>query len=243
MMLAYSGIKFHNETWLIPENIDYSKSAWFISKKPELMKKNPLINLPYVVDGEVVVTQSNACLSYLGRKLGYWGMNETEITLCEQLLCEIYDLRNDVVRWSYPMNKPVKEYLEGVKSNGSLTKLEAYLAANSFVSKDVNTPFLVGDHITAPDFHLWELLDQFSLMAKFFQEEKAFLDDSRLPNIAAFYERFKALPRLQGYLQSKMATSIGCNNLSAKFGSLPSGAQYIPGAGPLPEDCSGVYQF
>lgn len=240
-MLAYSGIKFHNEAWLLPDDIDYSKSSWFTSMKPELIKKNPLINLPYIIDGDVVVTQSNACLSYLGRKFGYWGNDNVEITLCDQLLCEIYDLRNDVVRWSYPGNKPVKDFLEGAKSNGSLPKLEAYLAANSFISKDVNAPFLVGDHITAPDFHLWELLDQFCLMTTFFQLEK-FLDDTRLVNIAAFYDRFKALPRLQGYFESRMV-KIGCNNLSAKFGSLPNGAQYVPGAGPPPDDCSGVYQF
>ena len=27
-------------------------------------------NLPFVVDGDVIVSQSNACLTYLGRKLG-----------------------------------------------------------------------------------------------------------------------------------------------------------------------------
>ena len=71
-------------------------STWLSVKKPALKAKNPLINLPYVVDGEVVVSQSNACLSYLGRKLGLWGGNEAEVSLCEQLLCEIMDLRNKV---------------------------------------------------------------------------------------------------------------------------------------------------
>jgi len=41
-----------------------------------LKVKNPLINLPYLTDGadaSIVVTQSNACLQYLGRKLQLYG--------------------------------------------------------------------------------------------------------------------------------------------------------------------------
>jgi glutathione S-transferase len=44
------------------------QSPWFAQRKPQLKQLNPLINLPFVIDGEVVVTQSNACLAYLGRK-------------------------------------------------------------------------------------------------------------------------------------------------------------------------------
>ena len=41
--------------------------------KPALKAKNSLMNLPYVMDGDVVVTQSQACLQYLARKLGLYG--------------------------------------------------------------------------------------------------------------------------------------------------------------------------
>ena len=47
-----------------------AREKYFGGDKPELAKKNPLINLPYVVDGETVVTQSNSVLIYLGKKLG-----------------------------------------------------------------------------------------------------------------------------------------------------------------------------
>ncbi len=55
----------------------------------ELKEKNPLVNLPYVVDGEVVVSQTNACLAYLGRRLNLWGATPLEEAECEQLLCEV----------------------------------------------------------------------------------------------------------------------------------------------------------
>jgi hypothetical protein len=74
------------------EDGSWGNSTWFSQRKPELKQLNPLINLPFVIDGDVVhpppppagnfissplhlipalqqvVTQSNACLAYLGRK-------------------------------------------------------------------------------------------------------------------------------------------------------------------------------
>ena len=43
--------------------------TWLGGKKPELAKLNSCINLPYIIDGEQVVTQSNTCMLYLGQKL------------------------------------------------------------------------------------------------------------------------------------------------------------------------------
>lgn len=44
------------------------KTAWHEGKKLELIKQNSCINLPYVIDGDFVITQSNTCALYLGRK-------------------------------------------------------------------------------------------------------------------------------------------------------------------------------
>ena len=72
---------------------DDAKAQWFGKDKPALQKKNGLMNLPHVIDGETVITQSNSCLLYLGRKLGidlpqYIDHNH-------QALDQIMDLRND----------------------------------------------------------------------------------------------------------------------------------------------------
>ena len=69
-----------------------------------LKLKNPLINLPYLTDGadaSIVVTQSNACLQYLGRKLALYGAGEQHTYECDQLLCQIMDLRSACVGWFY----------------------------------------------------------------------------------------------------------------------------------------------
>ena len=41
------------------------KETWFGADKPQLLENNSCMNLPYVVDGPIVVTQSNSCAVYL----------------------------------------------------------------------------------------------------------------------------------------------------------------------------------
>ncbi len=54
-------------------------------------------NLPYIEDDGVIVVQSNACLIHLGSKFGMMGSNQREESECDQLLCEVMDLRNAMV--------------------------------------------------------------------------------------------------------------------------------------------------
>lgn len=74
----------------------WDTSDWF-DKKPALKEKNALMNLPYVIDGEHVIAQTNACFSHLGRVLGLYGCNYAETLKVEQCLCQVMDLRNDAV--------------------------------------------------------------------------------------------------------------------------------------------------
>ena len=57
----------------------------FKTDKPGLVEKNALTNLPYIVDGDIVITQSNACLTYLGRKYNLNGKTEIEVVKNEQV--------------------------------------------------------------------------------------------------------------------------------------------------------------
>lgn len=45
-------------------------NTYFGRDKPALAEKNACINLPYVIDGDLVLTQSNSILLFLGKKLG-----------------------------------------------------------------------------------------------------------------------------------------------------------------------------
>lgn len=93
MMIMYSGQPFNCICYDCNVSEDGSFEGtcgqkWF-SVKNTLKEVHPLINLPYVIDGTMIITQSNACLQYVGRKLSMMGKNEEEQSYCEQLLCEV----------------------------------------------------------------------------------------------------------------------------------------------------------
>merc|ERR1719265_557741 len=92
---------------------------WFGPAKERVLEKTPLANLPYILDGDTVVVQSNACMIYLGDKFKLNGNDEKDKLICLQLLDEIYDLRNTLMDLVYPFKKlnTTKEQYEGNAKN------------------------------------------------------------------------------------------------------------------------------
>jgi len=89
----------------------------------------------------------------------------------------------------------------------------------------------VGDGVTAPDFHLFEMIDQYHAMVEHYSLSATERDpanpDSDMPLLAAFYAAFKALPRNAIYFSSSLP-HYPFNNKGAKFGSTPSRRQWTP---------------
>jgi glutathione S-transferase len=222
MMVMYSGRPLICENYdiIVREDGTFSASAWF-SVKDGFRDRNPLINLPYVVDGDNVITQSNACFLYLGRKLSLLGSSEKDLSSCEQLLCEVMDVRNKIVDRAYGApDSSHSAWLESVTArNGSLWKL------NQWLLRKGDSAFFVGHSATAPDFHIWEVCDQLRNMATYFKLEDPLLD---LPQLADFHGLFRGLPKNAKYFESQLAF-LPANNLSAKtYGATPSGAPFNP---------------
>lgn len=229
MMVMYANVPLNSVNYDLvakPEG-GFDGSLWF-NEKPALKAQNPLINLPYVKVGDTVITQSNACFTFLGRKLNMLGHSEKETSECEQLLCEIFDIRNAMVGLAYNSAACNKEGVAAViekvaGKNGSFTKLELWLETKAAAGS--TTTFLVGDSATAPDFHLWEMLDQYTKLAEYYQFSP-FL--ASFPRLASFKQSFAALPQNQKYFQSKLA-ALPFNNKSAGFGATPSGDSWKTG--------------
>lgn len=240
MMLCYRDVRFENKAYCLNEEFD--RSVWLVDAKPAIKEKNPLANLPYIMDGDIVVCQSNACLSYLGRKLNLWGLNEKEIIDCEQLLCEAMDLRNSVVGFCYgrtgnPADPQESNAFIESAQQGILAKFELWLA-KQLPQFGSDAPFFVGGHPTAPDFHIFELLDQLNLLAAC-RSLPGVTECIHLPNLKMFYDSFRRIPANEKYFSSAMSRAP-CNNLSAVFGSTTDGSQWQKGS-PLPHDVSGIY--
>jgi glutathione S-transferase len=203
MMCEYAGVPYEAKLF----DDDQPEAEQWPAYKAELSKKNPLANLPFVIDGDVVVTQSNACLTYLAGKLGLMGAVGgarggplAERALVEQCLCQVMDLRNDAVALFYgnqipftdpPVNNPDENAAVYLSDTVSVHygKLEAWLELHG-------TTFLAGATPTAADFHLFEMLDQHSAFAVDFGLADPI---DTCPRLDALASAFRALPQLAGY--------------------------------------------
>lgn len=226
---------------VVEGKIEYLQSDWHSKDKAVLKEKNPLINLPYVIDGDVVITQTNACMSYLGRKLNLWGTNDVEVSACEQLLCELYDLRGSMTGVAYGADgknmEKVAAMIKRQSQHGNLYKLDLHLSRNPLFSE--TSPFLVGGHCTAPDFHLFEMLDQYNLMATIVLDNKDFLET--MPRLKTFYHAWLKHEKMQKYLESDLH-KLPLNSAGAKFGScLDRTKTFDPATDSLHADASGIY--
>lgn len=65
MLLEYTGLPYDQELYTLE-----TRDKWFKDLKPTLQSKNPAITLPYLVDGDTVVSESDAILVYIAHRSG-----------------------------------------------------------------------------------------------------------------------------------------------------------------------------
>eukprot|EP00559_Dactyliosolen_fragilissimus_P003389 CAMPEP_0184857262 /NCGR_PEP_ID=MMETSP0580-20130426/2427_1 /TAXON_ID=1118495 /ORGANISM="Dactyliosolen fragilissimus" /LENGTH=310 /DNA_ID=CAMNT_0027352757 /DNA_START=22 /DNA_END=951 /DNA_ORIENTATION=- len=231
MMLSAARVDHDILLYDIVENLD--KGGWtsdYFEEKPRLISQYncPLLNLPYIVvdkskqnakENLRIISQTNACLSFLGKALGMFGKNEVETSQCEELLCEIYDLRNTMVAFAYGDNDGSKDFAEATLKSGmkNLNKLENWFKLQN------GGCYLVGKSFTAPDFHLYEMLDQYQCMCQYYKLGDFF---EELPFLKKFKNGFEALEENKPYLESWLHKDLPFNNCMAKFASLPGPSLY-----------------
>lgn len=226
-------------TLFLYDIVEEGENGWtsdYFGAKSDYIKefKQPLWNLPFFVNRErrSVICQTNAIFAYVGRTCGMFGDNEIETSECEQLLCEIYDLRNVMVGYVYSGDGDASSVLAAARKH--LKKLDKWLeiqaeqfSPNKKESQKAKKQVvhLVNGKFTAPDFHLYEMLDQFEAFAK----ENGENIYSDLNRIKEFKEGFASLPENKLYLSSWLHKDLPFNNCMAMFGSLPGPKKYIHG--------------
>lgn len=219
MLCCFAGADYEPRLYsAVPtEDGGLDRSVWE-AEKARLAALNPLVNLPYVLDGGVLVAQSNACLAYLGRKFGLMGQDSAEASLAEQCLAQVMDLRNAAIPVFYSGDLPADgpAHLDDVA--GHYAKLDAWLEDGASAGR----LFLAAASPTAPDFHLWEMLDQHTRFCAFY----GFEDPLRsCPHLLTYEQRFRALPELRGYFAGPLH-QLPLNNKSAVFGATPNGGPW-----------------
>jgi len=202
MMCEYAGVPY--------KSVEYTTSDSWFAIKPGFVARNPMANLPYVDDGTALISQSNACYTYLGKKFNIYGNDEKDAVKIEQVLCEVMDLRNNFVRLCYNPNTTstdLNKYLDG--GLASVKKLEDWFKFNK------TTFSVTNDKPSCADFHLWEMLDQHEKMHNDVKKESLI---AKHENLKKFYEAFRQLPSLQNYFRSD-AYKLPINNGQAVWGN------------------------
>ena len=186
MMLHYKSVPFKEVAYG-----EDTKAQWFGGDKPKLQEKNSLANLPYVIDGEEVITQSNSVLLHVAAKCG---IDKPELLVRNhQVLDQAMDLRNDLMRITYGMSgknfKPALErHMQGAATH--FAKLEGFCKG----------PYMCGAHPQCGDFHVFEMLDQHLEMCA--EMGITFYLEIAYPKLSALHAAFKAEPALASYFAS-----------------------------------------
>eukprot|EP00978_Attheya_sp_CCMP212_P015608 scaffold40209_cov60-Attheya_sp.AAC.1 len=241
MMLCAAQQPFTLFLYDILENGDGWTSPYFSAKSTYIKDyKAPLWNLPFCADRTEgrVICQTNAVFAHVARACGFMGDDDTTMSQCEEFLSELYDLRNIMTTFAY--GGPVGDEDEKLAKNSlaeatkHFKKLEAWLEIQATSLRDrenakvqkVDVVHLVNGKMSAPDFHLWEMLDQYQGFCDFYKLDNLF---EELPRLKAFKDGFAALPENQFYLKSWLHTELPYNNCMARFGSLPGPKSYEHG--------------
>lgn len=229
MMIMYRRVPLQCVNYEVVENTKkngFDRSAWS-APKAELKQRHPLINLPYIIDNGEIVTQSNAIMLYLGRRLGLLGAPPNP-SQCEQLLMECQDMRIKVSNFAYGRdNTPAQEWLNSmVDENSQSSKLNTWLARKYGESglSDGDSLVFVGNEPSIPDFHIWEVIDLIKSVALF--NSCADPIKQSLPFLDRFHSSFAALPDNQAYLHSKLYALPANNPHALRYGATPTGDKW-----------------
>jgi glutathione S-transferase len=180
------------------------ENEWFEKDKKGLGL--PLPNLPYLIDGEVKITQSNAILRYIGRKHDMCGKTLEEQVRVDVSENEVMDMRNGFVGLCYNKTGASSEKWEQMKAT-YIERLPILLQKFSGYLGD--RKWLAGDNLTFPDFHFYEMLAQHVIVFP------GCLD--AFPALKAYVSRFEELPAIKKYRGSPDFLERPINNPAARI--------------------------
>ena len=175
-------LRYADADWTDDRQAD--RDSW-LAKKFDLGLEFP--NLPYLIDGDVKLTQSLAIIRYLGRKFNLAGTNEAEQVRCDVAEQEIMDMKMAQGKLCYnpEMEKLKAEYL--INLVVKLGLMEKFLGSG---------PWVAGEKMTYVDFLAYEYFDHI---------RRQFPDNFKdTANINAFMARFEALQSLKKWFDSDL---------------------------------------
>jgi len=202
MILHYVGEDHEDKLYAFQPEKENPREQW-LNEKFALGLDFP--NLPYYIDGDLKITQSNAIIHYLGIKYKLNGKTPKEEATVAMLQGEIYDLRMSMARTVYNPDyanlRPA--FMETLKTK--LKEWDAYLAGKKFV---------LGNEVTVADFNLCDFLDNLTVF------EPGLVDS--FGNLKNQKQSVEALPPIAKFLKSKAYLDWPINAPMASWGGTGS---------------------
>ncbi|XP_070601214.1 glutathione S-transferase Mu 1-like isoform X2 [Erythrolamprus reginae] len=183
LLLEYTKTPYKEKQYVLGgEALNVDMTDW-TSVKEKLGLDFP--NLPYLIDGERKITQSNAILRYIARKHKMCGETEEEIIMMDTLDNHLMDFRVSFAKLCYSpdFEKLKPGYLELLPEE--LKLLSQFLG---------NRQWFIGRKLTYIDFIAYDVLDVHQML------DPKCMD--QFPNLKDFLHRFEALEKIAPYLKS-----------------------------------------
>ncbi|KAJ8604473.1 hypothetical protein CTAYLR_000955 [Chrysophaeum taylorii] len=178
---------------------DSYKQVWF-DRKPDVAAAGCLFtNLPYLIDGNLKIAQSNAILLHVGRKFNLLGDNPVGVDLA---LAQGTDLDNALTGTCYREAFNLEPLLQ---SRLKLDEWAAMLGAK---------PFMTGDTLTVADLKIYETFRKIKIAAGHCNLTSPF---DKHPTLSAFIDRVEAHPPVAAYQKSPAYRARPLNNPHAQF--------------------------
>ena len=178
------------------------RERWQTTEKPKLIQKNPAITLPYLIDGDKVVSESDAICIYIclrGKKPELLGRNADEQVLMATIHGVYKDFHPNCTKLWY--GKYENEEAFNKAKDETPKNWEVYVKKLSGLLGDKE--YFAGG-ITWIDFVIADFVQTLNL----FNEEilKPF------PKLTEHQKRIWALPELKAYFASDRFKERPCNN-------------------------------
>jgi len=201
LLLEYTGTPYEEKLYEVGPAPTFSRDSW-LNEKFTLGLDFP--NLPFMIDGDLKVSQSNAIINYIGRRHNLVGKSEHQKTIVDMLVGEAGDMRSGLSRLHYSSPDEyaaTKDKFIAETLNPRLERISKFLGTQSF---------FLGDDITIVDFYFYDLLDVVRI----------FSSASLIPfdNLNLFLDRFEQLPAIKSYIHSDRYIHYPLNNKQATFG-------------------------
>ncbi|CAL4069478.1 unnamed protein product [Meganyctiphanes norvegica] len=197
LLLVYTGTKFEDKVYFTGPAPAYDKSSW-LNVKFTLGLDLP--NLPYYIDGDIKITQSNAIIRHIGRINNMDGKTEAEKVRVDIMENTLMDFRNGFIGLCYGD-------FDGGKAAYIKKLCDTMKQFNKFIGKN---KWLAGNTLTFPDFILFELLDQhLHLVPDLLKDHN---------NLSNFMDNFRQLEKIKAFMASPSYKKRPLNGAMAKFG-------------------------